>query len=239
MATLDLAGNRFGRLVVLARGPSIPKHSIWICRCDCGAMVKVKGGNLKSGSTKSCGCLHRELSSQRNGKHWLSADCTTAKDKNLYKLWGSMKKRCLNPKHPSWKDYGGRGIAVCSEWMEYLPFYEWAKSSGYKQGLSLDRIDVNGDYSPENCRWADYVQQANNRRNTPRVLFNGQMIPVSDLTKHLGILQGTVARRIRQGKPPEACFKEILERLPAVWDGQGIKAGKDGIEISDLRKGDE
>lgn len=239
MATLDLAGKRFGRLEVLARGPKIPKHSLWICRCDCGTLTAAKGGNLNSGSTNSCGCLHRELSSRRNGKHWMSADCTTARDKKLYKLWTSMKKRCANPNSESWKDYGGRGIRVCDEWQDYPAFYQWAKSAGYKEGLTLDRIDVNGHYAPDNCRWANAVEQARNRRNTPLVLFNGRKIPVQELTEKTGVLQGTVVRRIRQGKPPEVCFREILDRLGATWDGTGIKAGKDGIEITDMRKGDE
>ncbi len=223
MAALDLTGKRFGRLEVLSRAEKIPKHSLWNCKCDCGEMVKVKGGNLTHGSTNSCGCLHRELSSVRNGKHWLSADCTTAEDKNLYRLWSGIKQRCTNPKAQSWERYGKRGITICKDWMDYPAFYTWAKEHGYKRGLSIDRIDNNGSYSPENCRWASAKEQARNRSNTNYIYIGGVKTPLNDVTEALGIAQGNVLRRVRSGRPFNVCYREIISHF-----------SKDGIEITDV-----
>ena len=168
----NLIGQRFGRLVVVERLPNYVtktgQEAVWKCQCDCGAFISARAGQLRGGHVRSCGCLQRESASQRQTKHGGAAS-------RLYGVWSSMKRRCNCSKDPSFERYGGRGITVCKEWQEsFAVFQSWAFSHGYQEPttkrskLSIDRINNDGNYCPENCRWATDSEQARNQRPRKR-----------------------------------------------------------------------
>ena len=159
----DLVGNTFGRLTVVKQiNKKQHTNQIWLCKCKCGKLTEVAQSNLVSGHTKSCGCLSRNTTSERMSTHRESHS-------RLYRVWRSMKARCQNPKTEQYCNYGGRGIQVCSEWQHYEPFRNWAMANGYDPNApfgkcTIDRIDVDGNYEPSNCRWVDMKTQARNKR---------------------------------------------------------------------------
>ena len=162
----NLIGQRFGRLTVTKRAGSDKscRNAIWECKCDCGSVSLVTTGHLTSGHTRSCGCLKKEIVNDGQFKQLHGKSHS-----RQYSIWAGMKARCSYPKDCKYHLYGGRGITVCDEWRNsFKAFYDWAMANGYRDDLTHDRIDSNGNYEPSNCRWATYSEQNKNRRKYKR-----------------------------------------------------------------------
>ena len=158
---IDYTGQRFGRLTVVRQLPAIQHRARWLCRCDCGAEVITRAESLRRGHVKSCGCLRRDLARAKastiDGHYY----------EKLHGVWNSMKQRCFNQSSKDFKYYGALGVTVCQAWAEdYLTFRKWALDHGYKDGLSIDRIDPFGNYEPNNCRWITIQDQQKNKRKS-------------------------------------------------------------------------
>ena len=229
MKALDLTNQRFGRLTAIELYGSIRDknnvpHRYWLCKCDCGETVKVRTHDLNRGAIKSCGCLHSDLLAERNKTHNMSKT-------NLYNIWSNMKERCFNKNHPRYKDYGGRGITVCPEWLNFENFKEWAFNNGFvdiKVGkrslLSIDRIDNDGDYEPSNCRWGDKYIQANNKRSVKKYTYKGRTQSLKQWARETGIVYGTLYSRvnrlgwsIEEALTISSSYRNCIERGTAFW----------------------
>lgn len=187
----DLTGEVFWKLKVVSRAEDYVKpngHKIiqWNCICECGNKTIVRAEFLKNGHTKSCGCNKICSHAKTHGKA----------NTRLYKIWIGIKERCYNPKRINYHLYGGRGIKVCEEWLNFETFYRWAINNGYSNKLTIDRIDNNLDYMPSNCRWATNVQQANNRRSNRIVKHNGEFHTLQEWSKITGVSSNTIRMRI-------------------------------------------
>ena len=185
----DLTGRTFEYLTVLCRsddsGNGKKPVVKWKCQCLCGKIVHVKSDSLTSGHTKSCGCRKR--------KHGY------ANKERLYQTWKNMRRRCNDPNNSRWEHYGGKGVAICPEWDDYKVFRQWAMGSGYTDNLSIDRIDVDGDYCPENCRWVDDKTQANNMSTNRIIEYEGSEMTMSELADHLDLSYSALQHRIKRG----------------------------------------
>ena len=202
MRFLDISGRKIGRLTVVCRVVAKNKRAMWLCKCDCGNTASVPMTSLKSGRTRSCGCA-RKGAPPRHGK---------AKDR-LYMTWANMKQRCENPRFKQYQDYGGRGIAVCEEWRnDFQAFYDWAMSHGYRDDLTIERIDNDGNYEPNNCRWATMKEQANNTRKNRFITLNGETHTISQWADITGIPRNVIWDRINQGWTAEKAIKTPVTR---------------------------
>jgi hypothetical protein len=200
---IDLTGRRFGRVIVLGLSSTRRGHHVdWICRCDCGTEWPVTGPNLRTGDTKSCGCLKIDVATARLTKH---GGASARGAHPLYDTWLNMNSRCHNPSNPAYSRYGGRGIAICSRWSDFANFAE-DMGSPPAPGMSVDRIDNNGDYSPENCRWADDVEQGNNKRNNRIVDTPRGSMTAAEAARSFGISYAKLRTRLHRGQPVAELF---------------------------------
>lgn len=193
---IDLTGKRFGRLTVLEKAPSTVKngrYETWFnCKCDCGNIVTVRGRHLRYGHVNSCGCLEKE-----NLERIHQEQITHNESKSrLYNIWNGMHQRCENKNNSRYSDYGMRGISVSEKWKHYESFKEWAISHGYKNDLTIERIDNDLGYSPENCCWIPMEEQAGNKRTNRVFIINGDKFTIAKLAEKYGIPYQTLWARL-------------------------------------------
>ena len=219
---IDRTGQRYNRLVVLGRSEPKYRSTMWECRCDCGNIAYVDTHSLISGHTKSCGCWKREKASERLFTHGEMPI-------RLYRIWRGMKSRCNNPHTKDFHYYGARGIRVCDDWVKhYESFRDWAFTNGYSDTLTLDRVEVNKDYSPDNCRWVDRHTQMRNTRNNLNLTFNGETKTVTEWAEITGMERHTISYR-----------KNILkwddEKVLTTFPKHGLKEKREEV-IEKIRK---
>lgn len=190
MKALDLVNQRFGRLVAIRKSHRQNNKVMWECLCDCGNTTYVSTNYLTSGRIRSCGCFRKDQISERNTTH-------NQRHTRLYEVWKNIKCRCYNPNNKAYKNYGGRGIAMFDEWHNnYQAFYDWSISNGYSLGLTIDRIDVNGNYEPTNCRWVNRTVQANNKRANHYITYNGETHSIADWARKQGLSYECLSARL-------------------------------------------
>lgn len=202
MKKIDLTGQVFGRLTVVQEaGIDTRGEKLWMCECECGSIVNVLSSNLRTGHTKSCGCLKYEGSNTKHGMYGTL----------IYDVWRNMIQRCVNPNNSAYDRYGGRGIKVCSSWLKFENFY---KDMGDRpEDHTLERVDNNGNYCPENCKWVSRKEQARNRETSIDITYNGKTQCVSAWEEELGFKHGTVWMRIYKYKwPVERALTESVKQ---------------------------
>ena len=219
---INLAGRRFGRLTAIERVASTKAQAQWRCVCDCGKETVVRSQDLRNGHTKSCGCYGLEVSAS----HTPSFSTHKESRSRLYRVWIGMKGRCNNCENKDYSYYGGRGIKVCQEWdTSYEAFRKWALASGYQDALTIDRIDVNGNYCPENCRWVDMKTQMNNTRANRRITQNGETRTMAEWAERTGIAYETIRYRATSGKPADDVLRLPQKRREKCGDKNETTAG--------------
>lgn len=218
----DLTWRRFGRLVVVSvAGELKGRMTRWLCRCDCGKTKLASGADLLTKHTRSCGCLHSETAR----KTIVSTNKTHGKTHTrLFSIWTNMRTRCYNVRNKTYQWYGKRGIKICDEWRDnFQAFYDWAIENGYKQNLSIDRINNDGDYCPENCRWTTTKAQMRNTSKTVNfTTSDGVTKCLSDWAKFLGITNSAFLKRVDRYGVDIAVTMESKRRYPRIIEFNGI-----------------
>lgn len=194
----DLTGNKYGKLLVVEKAKKRSGGNyFWICACDCGDFSVVRGTYLVQGHTKSCGCMRKESLRDVANVHGKSGS-------RIYRIWQNMRRRCYNENFVSYPNYGMRGIEVCDEWRnDFLVFYDWAMANGYRDDLTLDRINNDGPYSPENCRWATVKEQSNNKRDTLYFSCCGTTDTLANWARKVGVPYNRLYYLLRCGRDGE------------------------------------
>lgn len=209
----DITGVKFGRLTAVGFTGRVNKRgALWRCLCECGRETDVVGAHLRSGHTKSCGCISRELARiPKNVKHGHTRLANKA-GASEYHIWSTMKQRCLNPKTANYSRYGGRGITICSDWLGGSGYENFFRDMGPRPGkqFSLDRRDQDGPYSPSNCRWATQIEQQNNRSGTRRIEHDGLTLTSAEWSRRTGISANVIRNRIDCGwSIPDALSRPV------------------------------
>ena len=199
---IDMSGKTYGDLKVISLHEIRNKKTIWLCECKCGKLFVTDGWKVRNGKTKSCGCLSRELFIKRATKHGMS-------ESRIYHTHRGMLARCYNKNSVEYHNYGGRGIIVCDEWRGkegFEEFLKWSLENGYKENLSIDRINVNGNYEPQNCRWATQKEQGNNTRKNVKINYCGETHTVTEWAEIMNVPYKRLHRRIKSGWDIERAF---------------------------------
>ena len=228
-------GMRFNNLTVIRRDHKEGRRWYFLCLCDCGKQFVTDACSMKT--IKSCGCMTHKLISESKIKHGGAYT-------RLYQIWHKMKRRCYDKNDKDYEDYGGRGIKVCDEWInDFNAFREWALTKGYvedsKARISIDRINVDGDYDPSNCRWADDYTQANNKRNNVYITYDGETHTVSEWERIKGVARGHFSYRLRSGKEVKDVFempspksrKELVREVLDVLETKEFARAEDFASI--------
>ena len=204
--TKDLSGVKFGKLTQISMHKE-NKIAIWLCKCDCGKTVNVRASSLLNGHTTSCGCYGKNRIGKEKRVHGGTGT-------RLYRIYLNMKQRCYNQKCESYKDYGGRGITICKEWLsDFSTFQKWSLENGYKKELTIDRIDNDGGYSPNNCRWTTRKEQNNNNRHCVLLTYNGETHNIQQWSEITGLPRGIITKRYKSGWDVKRIFEtEPIEK---------------------------
>lgn len=207
---IDRTGQKFGRLTVLERVENNKFNQVqWKCKCDCGKEVIVKSYFLTTNQTKSCGCLKKEQDYINIAKKTHNMSNT-----RLYNIWRHMKSRCANPNNKRHKFYFDKGITVCEEWKnDFMNFYKWAMKNGYKENLTIDRINNDGNYEPNNCRWATIKEQNNNQSNNIKIKYGNKIYTLNELSKKYNIKKNTLYLRIKRNWSIERALNEETHKV--------------------------
>lgn len=237
MPAEDLSYQKFNKLTALYRvhdyvSPSGYKKAQWMCLCDCGNYTIVPASQLKGGGTKSCGCLKAIASSENGKKTKTHGESHT----RLYGIWAGIKSRCYGPYMQDYKNYGGRGITMCDEWRNsYIAFRDWALSHGYTDDLTIDRIDVNGNYEPQNCRWITIKEQCNNTRVNRYLTLDGVTKTKTQWSEEYGMSPQVLAYRIDQAgmSMAEALSAPVENNHFVTYNGE-TKSLAEWVKIIDI-----
>lgn len=191
-AIKDLTGQQFSRWTVLIRADNDAQgQAQWHCVCQCGTKAVVRGRDLRKGKSRSCGCLQKDIAAQVKTTHGAS-------NTRLHRIWCAMKQRCFDKTAQKYARYGGRGITVCKEWLSFCVFEKWARQNGYTDNLSIDRINNDGNYSPQNCRWSTSKEQARNKSTNHLLFFRGKSQSIAQWAEETGIGYYALRSRINQ-----------------------------------------
>lgn len=211
MKKLELKGRTFGRLTVIKEDGRTDKgRVIWKCLCNCGNIKRVISSEIKNGHVKSCGCLFKDSVKKASKTHGLSKH-------PLYVVWQGIKRRCTNVKEKAYLHYGGRGISICQSWLKFETFYKDMQPS-WKPGLTIERIDVNGNYCKENCRWATRFEQSRNHRYHNKINIDNNRILSSDVARLTGLSQSTILKRQKRGWNGDSMLLPSMKKKYEVVD---------------------
>ena len=212
---IDISGQRFGRLIAIER-VEVPNstRAMWRCKCDCGNEKITSGVNLRRGKALSCGCLHKEtvakINKETKTKHGESQS-------RLYSIWRGMKKRCYCKKHEAYHNYGGRGISICDDWLSsFEKFQKWALSHGYDKSMTIDRVDVNGNYEPQNCRFITKAEQSRNRRTNHLLTLDGETKTISEWAEITGLGKNVILSRVNMGWTDEDALRRPKRHISRI-----------------------